>query len=285
MILRQAPRGGFSTLPNSLLRHPRLSIDTKGMLAFINSLPPDWDIRQEWLARALSCETETGVKVGRDRIRRMFQESIAEGFIARSKARVHSEGGYFGAYVYIVGTDPADVRKAIEEQRHIEFLPMAAQPTLAQPTLAEPLQYKGHKETNERPNKGGGEHENVHSLIGDDATVLSRELLVVVGLDYEFLPPSWCGFALHLQGWLNAGASADVIRVAFRKVMGNRNSAPDSPLYFAKAIAREQALLAQPLPTISGGLHGKPGRRNTVDEVADRLLAEYRSKESAESQR
>jgi hypothetical protein len=117
MIIRSRPVANFSVLPNSLLSDKRLSIDTRGMIAYILTKPPTWEIRPVALARALS---KNGAKkrdsVGRTRLLRMFKEAQAAGYMLRSEMQSHQEDGAWGSFDYIVGLPEdvvaADLRKS-----------------------------------------------------------------------------------------------------------------------------------------------------------------------------
>lgn len=150
MIIRTSPRRSYTALPNAIFRDKRLSLDTKGLLAYMLSLPPSWQIRPPVIAKALS--PEDGRPVGRDRLQRMFGELKAAGYMVRSQDQRHRDGGYWGSFSYIVGADPETVKQEVEAQG-VAFLPQSALPSTAEPTAAEPstanpATYKRKKDNN-----------------------------------------------------------------------------------------------------------------------------------------
>jgi hypothetical protein len=110
MIIRPVCTREFVALPNAILSDERLSIETRGMLAYIISKPKSWQIRPIPLARALS---KAGSRLGRTKLRRMFEEAQAAGYMARSAEQTHKENGDFGSYVYVIGM-PDDVLAAVK---------------------------------------------------------------------------------------------------------------------------------------------------------------------------
>src|SRR5262245_45275739 len=97
-----------------MLRDKRLSLDTRGMLAYLNSLPRNWQIRPAVLARQLS--QNDGRQIGRERLQRMFDEAQAAGYMARSQEQSHDDDGRWGSFVYIVGSDPELVKQEVATQ-------------------------------------------------------------------------------------------------------------------------------------------------------------------------
>lgn len=112
MIIRTTPHRNFTSLPNAMLRDRRLSIETKGALAYLLSLPDNWEIRPSQVAAELSQEERP---LGLKRLYRIFAEMREAGYMARSDAQGRGETGGFGSYVYIVGPDKETVSKAVEE--------------------------------------------------------------------------------------------------------------------------------------------------------------------------
>jgi hypothetical protein len=110
MIIRPVCRDRFVSIPNAILNDERLAIDTRGKVAYILSKPPRWDIRPGPLARALSRKGST--PVGRKRLKRMFEEAMDAGYMARSAEQTHRDDGSWGSYDYVVGM-PEDVEKAV----------------------------------------------------------------------------------------------------------------------------------------------------------------------------
>ncbi len=147
MIIRTAVTREYTSLPNALLRDKRLSLETKGLLAYLLSLPPSWEVRPRVVAAAVS--PEEGRPLGMDRLRRMFNEAIRAGYMARSQNQTKREDGFFGAYVYIVGPDPEAVSAEVAAQSaSVAFLPQPDLPCTGLPCTAEPAPYKRNKDKN-----------------------------------------------------------------------------------------------------------------------------------------
>jgi len=81
MIIRPVCRRNFVALPNVVLTDERLSIETRGMIAYLLSRPPNWQIKTVWLARALSKKDQA---LGRTKLTRMLREARTAGYLARS---------------------------------------------------------------------------------------------------------------------------------------------------------------------------------------------------------
>jgi hypothetical protein len=143
MIIRNSPRRSFTALPNAIFRDRRLSLDTKGLLAYLLSLPSNWEIRPHLIAKALS--PQGGRPIGRERLQRMFAELIAAGYMAKSNGQSHRDGGYWGPFTYIVGADPAAVEEEAIAQA-VTFLPQLVLPSTAEPSTTHPSAANPHTE-------------------------------------------------------------------------------------------------------------------------------------------
>lgn len=84
--------GGFTVLPNGVLRDSRLSLKTKGLFAILASLPPDWEYTVSGLAVVCG--------VGRDAVRGALKELEAARYLEREQA--HGDAGRFSGNVYII---------------------------------------------------------------------------------------------------------------------------------------------------------------------------------------
>lgn len=87
---------GYFSLPRSAAQDDRLALETRGLLALMLSLPPDWDYTVTGLAVKAGC--------GRDKMRRMVRELEAVGYLVREQA--HDEGGRFDSNVYVLQETP-----------------------------------------------------------------------------------------------------------------------------------------------------------------------------------
>ena len=129
--------GGFTVLPNGILRESRLSLKTKGLFAILASLPPDWEYSVSGLAVVCG--------VGRDSIRSSLKELEAAGYLERGQA--HEDSGRFGGNVYILhetSTTP-DVKP-------LPGFPSTAEPSTGEPSTENPPQLKKDL-IQERPSK------------------------------------------------------------------------------------------------------------------------------------
>jgi hypothetical protein len=128
---------------------------------------------------------------------------------------------------------------------------------------------------------GGDARARPAGLISEEAFKLADEITEVVGHDPRHPPPSWCGAAMRVQTWLAQGWPRAVILIAIRKAMGRkRDGPPGSVVYFEKAIAREIAQQAAPLPTATVVpfkpeiIHDTGQRRSRLHEARDRILSQ-----------
>ena len=93
IIIRE--RGYFS-LPRNAAQDDRLALSTRGLLALMLSLPPDWDYTVTGLAVKAGC--------GREKMRRMIRELEDVGYLIREQA--HGDGGQFSGNVYVLQEMP-----------------------------------------------------------------------------------------------------------------------------------------------------------------------------------
>jgi hypothetical protein len=114
MIIRPVCRRNFVALPNVVLTDERLSIETRGMIAYLLSRPANWQIKTIWLAHALS---KKGQALGRTKLTRMLREAKTAGYLARSAEQERKPNGDFGSYIYIIGL-PEEVQLASARLAH-----------------------------------------------------------------------------------------------------------------------------------------------------------------------
>ena len=124
-VIRVQRSGGYTVLPNGILRDTGLSLKTKGMFAIILSLPEDWDYSVAGLATVAGC--------GRDAIRSALGEMEQAGYLTRTRS--HGEGGKFTGVIY----DIRDVAVPLSENPTMEEeAPLSGKPTTVEPTLEKP---------------------------------------------------------------------------------------------------------------------------------------------------
>ena len=112
-VIRVQRSGGYTVLPNGILRDTGLSLKTKGLFAIILSLPETWDYSVAGLATVAGC--------GRDAIRSALGEMEQAGYLIRTRS--HGEGGKFTGVIY-------NIRDQAE--------PLSGKPTTVEPTLEKP---------------------------------------------------------------------------------------------------------------------------------------------------
>ena len=124
-MIRLQRSGGYTVLPNGILRDTNLSLKTKGLFAIILSLPEGWDYSVAGLATVAGC--------GRDAIRGALKEMETAGYLTRMRA--HGEGGKFTGVVYTI----RDVAAPLSENPTMdENAPLSGKPTTENPTSEKP---------------------------------------------------------------------------------------------------------------------------------------------------
>jgi hypothetical protein len=128
MIIRHKHRGRFAIVPNQIFDDTRLSFTAKGLLAYLLSLPPDWEVRHSQIQRKLG--------IGRKRLDGAFKELIAAGYAIRDEQQGRDEYNRFTTLNYVV----SDV-----SNRDVSDAPS--------PRLREPKREKRNGTNKERINK------------------------------------------------------------------------------------------------------------------------------------
>jgi hypothetical protein len=85
--IRHRHKKSFVIVPNGIFHDARLSLGAKGLLAYLLSLPPDWDVRDDQLQREL--------RIGRKQLEKHLEELIAAGYVVRDQVQGHSDGKDF----------------------------------------------------------------------------------------------------------------------------------------------------------------------------------------------
>ena len=84
--------GGFTVLPNEVLRDAELNLQTKGLFCMMLSYPPDWTFSIGGLTKDAGC--------GRDKIRSALRNLENAGYLIREQ--VHAENGHFSGNCYVL---------------------------------------------------------------------------------------------------------------------------------------------------------------------------------------
>ena len=124
--------GGYTVLPNGILRDTGLSLKTKGLFAIILSLPEGWDYSVAGLATVAGC--------GRDAIRGALKEMEAARYLTRQRA--HGEGGKFTGVVYTIRdtAEPLSGKPTMDDPAPLSGKPTTDNPTTDFPTSENPTQ-------------------------------------------------------------------------------------------------------------------------------------------------
>lgn len=85
---REATSQPFTVIANQSLQDPDLSFEATGLLAFMISLPADWQYSREWLIKQKK-------KIGRDKLKRLLKELEENGYLER-KYKQNEKGRMVG---------------------------------------------------------------------------------------------------------------------------------------------------------------------------------------------
>jgi len=120
VIIRRKVRSNFTTLPNDLIRDPRISWKALGILVFVLSLPDNFRLRLSHLAK----QKETS---GRDATRTGLKELQQAGYLRIQRER--GERGKFTHTTWLVTDRPGD----LEPDSPRSDFPYAVNPTTDNP--------------------------------------------------------------------------------------------------------------------------------------------------------
>jgi hypothetical protein len=98
MIIRHKHRGRFAVVPNAIFDDQRLSFGAKGVLAYLLSLPPNWEVRHDQLQRKLG--------IGRKLLTKALSELIKAGYVTRDESQMRDEFNRFTTLNYVVSDVP-----------------------------------------------------------------------------------------------------------------------------------------------------------------------------------
>ena len=94
-VIRVIKNKNYTTISNQLFKNKGISLKAKGLMAYLLSLPRDWDLSINGI---VACSKE-----GRGAIRNTFTELISAGYIERIQIR---DKGKFVGYDYFVFEQP-----------------------------------------------------------------------------------------------------------------------------------------------------------------------------------
>lgn len=90
--IKMVRKGGYTVLPNQILRDDSLTLQAKGLFCMMASFPENWDFTVKGLATVSGC--------GRDKIRAALKNLEDAGYLLREQG--HSETGQFAANLFIL---------------------------------------------------------------------------------------------------------------------------------------------------------------------------------------
>jgi hypothetical protein len=96
IIRRQKVDGGWVAIPNSVLVDDRLSIEAKGVLCYLLSLPDNWEVRLPQVAATL--------KIGRDKCQRIMSELREAGYVHLHVGGQQADGKMVGSEYLVYDT-------------------------------------------------------------------------------------------------------------------------------------------------------------------------------------
>ncbi len=170
--VRFSRRKAFATLYREVAQDDRLSLEARGLLLLMASLPEDWKYSVAGLAKKAGC--------GKDKLRRILGELEKVGYLAREQS--HDSGGKFAGNVYVIQDEaPPLSGKPDNGENRQRFFPSSGNPT---------EQYIEEKvEEKKRPPKAphGGNRSKKYDLAEDAKPILrgyvgeDRELAQALG--------------------------------------------------------------------------------------------------------
>lgn len=90
--IKMVRKGGYTVLPNQILRDDSLTLQAKGLFCMMASFPEGWDFTIKGLATVAGC--------GRDKISAALRNLEDSGYLLREQG--HSETGQFSANLFVL---------------------------------------------------------------------------------------------------------------------------------------------------------------------------------------
>lgn len=110
----------FATLYREVAQDSRLSLEARGLLILMASLPEDWEYSVAGLAKKAGC--------GKDKLRRILGELEDVGYLAREQS--HDSGGKFSGNIYVIQDEaPPLSGKPDNGETRQRFFPSSGNPT------------------------------------------------------------------------------------------------------------------------------------------------------------
>lgn len=90
--IKMVRKGGYTVLPNQVLRDNALTLQAKGLFCMMASFPENWDFTVKGLATVAGC--------GREKISAALKNLEAAGYLLREQG--HSDTGQFSANLFVL---------------------------------------------------------------------------------------------------------------------------------------------------------------------------------------
>lgn len=113
--IKMIRRGGYTVLPNRILRDETLTLQAKGLFCMMASFPENWDFTVKGLATVAGC--------GREKISAALKNLEDAGYLLREQG--HSETGQFAANLFVLYDE--------------KIAPLPGFPSTGKPSMGKPL--------------------------------------------------------------------------------------------------------------------------------------------------
>lgn len=113
--IKMIRRGGYTVLPNQILRDETLTLQAKGLFCMMASFPENWDFTVKGLAAVAGC--------GREKISAALKNLEDAGYLLREQG--HSETGQFAANLFVLYDE--------------KIAPLPGFPSTGKPSTGKPL--------------------------------------------------------------------------------------------------------------------------------------------------
>ena len=164
--VRFSRRKAFATLYREVAQDSRLSLESRGLLLLMASLPENWEYSVAGLAKKAGC--------GKDKLRRILGELEKVGYLAREQC--HDSGGKFAGNLYVIqDVAPPLSGKPDNGETRQRFFPLSGNQT--ENNKEEKVKEKKEPPKAPKGDKGAGKYD-----LQDDAKPVLR---AYVGEDLE----------------------------------------------------------------------------------------------------
>ena len=110
-IIKSKLKDKYSTIPNALIQNFILSLDARGLLVYLLSLPADWKINIKDLC--------TKNKVGENKMRKMINELIKFHYVVRKESK--NSNGTYKSFDYFVYDTPKTLEiRPVDDFPHVD---------------------------------------------------------------------------------------------------------------------------------------------------------------------